>query len=71
MACTYLIPSALKINRAGSLLFRIRAMSTGQNYLINQPKYAFLKELGIEESNNGVFNGKWFANGEVSFFVAF
>jgi len=40
-------------------------MSTGQNYLINQPKYAFLKELGIEESNNGVFNGKWFANGEV------
>ena len=46
-------------------------MSTGQNYLINQPKYAFLKELGIEESNNGVFNGKLFANGEVSFFVAF
>ncbi|KYQ93194.1 aldehyde dehydrogenase [Tieghemostelium lacteum] len=28
-------------------------------------QYPFLKELGIEEENPGVFNGKWFANGDI------
>ena len=36
------------------------------SFLINEPKYAWLKELGLKEENDGVFNGKWFANGEVS-----
>ena len=40
-------------------------MSSGKMYLIDQPKYSFLKELGLEKSNSGVYNGKWFANGEV------
>jgi len=40
-----------------------RAMSSG--FLINEPKYAFLKELGLEENNPGVFNGTWGGNGEV------
>ncbi|XP_063591107.1 alpha-aminoadipic semialdehyde dehydrogenase-like [Penaeus indicus] len=44
--------------------FVARAMSSS-GYLINEPKYAFLKDLGLEESNKGVFDGKWFANGEV------
>ena len=37
------------------------------SYLVNDPKYAFLKELGIGEKNHGVFHthGKWFGNGEV------
>ncbi|CAF0974683.1 unnamed protein product [Brachionus calyciflorus] len=34
------------------------------SYLINEPRYAFLKELGLSETNTGVYNGKWFANGE-------
>lgn len=36
------------------------------NYLINDPKYSFLKELGLEETNHGVFarHGKWLGNGE-------
>jgi hypothetical protein len=35
--------------------------------LINDPKYAFLKdELALKEENNGVFDGTWFANGDVS-----
>ncbi|KAK3858063.1 hypothetical protein Pcinc_014684 [Petrolisthes cinctipes] len=41
-----------------------RAMSSA-GYLINEPKYAFLKELGLQENNKGVYNGKWFGNGEV------
>lgn len=44
--------------------FLLRAMSSS-SFLINNPKYTFLKELGLEENNKGVFNGKWFGNGEV------
>ena len=35
-------------------------------FLIDEPKYAFLKELGIEKRNHGVFNGKWGGSGDVS-----
>jgi hypothetical protein len=35
--------------------------------LISDPKYSFLKEeLGLQEENNGVFDGTWFGNGDVS-----
>lgn len=33
--------------------------------LIDEPKYAFLKDLGLQADNQGVFNGKWFGSGEV------
>ena len=36
-----------------------------QSYLINQPKYHFLKELGLSEDNRGVYAGKWGGSGEV------
>ncbi|CAL8276557.1 unnamed protein product [Merluccius merluccius] len=38
------------------------AMST---LLINQPKYAWLKELGLAEDNDGVYHGTWGGKGEV------
>ena len=42
------------------------------NFLINEPKYAFLKDLGLQESNLGVYNGKWSGSGEVSqYFINF
>ena len=34
--------------------------------LVSEPKYAFLKELGLGEVNDGVYDGKWFGSGEVS-----
>lgn len=35
-------------------------------YLINNPKYrSFLQPLGLEEENLGVYDGQWFANGQV------
>jgi len=40
-------------------------MSSGNDFLINQPKYAFLKDLGLEGQNNGVYHGKWTGAGEV------
>lgn len=47
----------------------LRRMSTG--YLIENPKYSFLKELGLEKTNVGVFNGEWKANGAVSKGIVF
>lgn len=39
-------------------------MSTKKNsYLIEDPKYSFLKELSLDRTNAGVYNGKWFGNG--------
>uniref|UniRef100_A0A8C2UMZ5 aldehyde dehydrogenase (NAD(+)) n=1 Tax=Chinchilla lanigera TaxID=34839 RepID=A0A8C2UMZ5_CHILA len=33
--------------------------------LINKPQYAWLKELGLREENEGVYNGSWGGRGEV------
>ncbi|KAH7731281.1 aldehyde dehydrogenase (NAD+) [Aphelenchoides avenae] len=33
--------------------------------LISNPKYSFLKELGLSEENHGVFTGEWKASGQV------
>jgi hypothetical protein len=49
-------------------LFSIRAMSSG-NYLIDEPKYSFLKELGLEKINQGVYDGKWSGSGEVRLLI--
>ncbi|CAB3359655.1 Hypothetical predicted protein [Cloeon dipterum] len=37
-------------------------MST--SYLIDEPKYSFLKELGLDKVNVGVYDGKWKASGK-------
>lgn len=38
-------------------------MSTG--FLIDDAKYSFLKELGLEKRNQGVYNGRWIGNGKI------
>lgn len=35
-------------------------------YLIDDPNFSFLKDLGIERVNKGVYNGEWSGNGEVT-----
>lgn len=48
------------------LTFKLRVpMARNASFLIEDPKYSFLKELGLKEKNVGVFNGKWEANGQV------
>ncbi|XP_066459229.1 alpha-aminoadipic semialdehyde dehydrogenase [Eleutherodactylus coqui] len=42
-----------------------RQMSAMSTLLINQPQYAWLKELGLKEENDGVYNGAWGGKGEV------
>lgn len=56
----------LKSAQRLSFCYTIRNMSSAQKFLIDQPKYGFLKELGLEKKNAGVYNGTWFGNGEVT-----
>ncbi|CAI5444215.1 unnamed protein product [Caenorhabditis angaria] len=42
-----------------------RRFASNTKLLINEPKFAFLKELGLKENNTGVFNGKWKASGPI------
>jgi len=45
------------------MLSNVRHMSSG--LLINEPKYQFLKDLGLQDVNDGVYDGKWKGSGEV------
>lgn len=52
------------------LICRRMVSNESSKYLISNSLYKpFLNELGLEEENFGVFDGKWFANGEVCFFL--
>lgn len=53
----------LTLSATSKVFENCRKMS---NYLVDDPKYAFLKDIGIEKLNPGVFNGKWGGSGEVS-----
>ncbi|CAF4757464.1 unnamed protein product, partial [Rotaria sp. Silwood2] len=48
------------------LICRRMASNESSKYLISNSIYkSFLTDLGLEEENLGVFDGKWFANGQV------
>ena len=47
------------------LLTRTMA-STSTDLLINDPKYSWLRDLGLQADNPGVFDGTWHASGAVS-----
>lgn len=48
-------------------IFLLRTMSkaSASGYLIEEPKYSFLKELGLDKKNKGVYNGSWTGNGDI------
>ena len=54
-----------------NLICKRMSSNESSKYLISNAAYKpFLSELGLEEENLGVFDGKWFGNGEVrSFFI--
>ncbi|KAK9737411.1 Aldehyde dehydrogenase family [Popillia japonica] len=51
---------ALRVN-ACKVVISSRAMSS--EYLVNDTKYSFLKELGLSTTNLGVFDGTWKGSG--------
>ncbi|KAK6034974.1 aldehyde dehydrogenase family protein [Cooperia oncophora] len=55
-----LMNAALNVTRR--VIFQNYRMAS---FLVNDSKYAFLKELGLSENNCGVFHGRWSASGPV------
>lgn len=53
--------SAIKVKTLR--LCHFRAMSSGR-FLIDDANFSFLKELGLERVNKGVYNGEWVGSGE-------
>ncbi|XP_015793083.1 alpha-aminoadipic semialdehyde dehydrogenase [Tetranychus urticae] len=47
------------------LKFKFNNSYRSISYLISDPKYSFLKNLGLEEQNLGVFNGEWSGHGKI------
>lgn len=44
----------------------LRTMSSSGGYLVDDPKYSFLRDnLKLERTNPGVYNGKWFGSGNI------
>ncbi|XP_018427215.1 PREDICTED: alpha-aminoadipic semialdehyde dehydrogenase isoform X2 [Nanorana parkeri] len=42
-----------------------RQLAAMSSLLVQQPQYSWLKELGLKEENDGVYNGTWGGKGEV------
>ncbi|XP_064131813.1 alpha-aminoadipic semialdehyde dehydrogenase isoform X2 [Loxodonta africana] len=51
--------------RSKSLGLWSRPAAFMSTLLINEPQYVWLKELGLREENEGVYNGSWGGRGEV------
>lgn len=53
------------VKRINSIFFISRAMSSAR-YLIDDANFSFLKDLGLQRVNKGVYNGEWSGNGEIT-----
>lgn len=58
-----LLCSRLAGRQVKLLKIQLRAMSSNTTYLVDDPKYSFLKDLELERTNAGVYNGRWFGSG--------
>ncbi|XP_065217197.1 putative aldehyde dehydrogenase family 7 member A1 homolog [Planococcus citri] len=45
--------------------YQVRLYSMAGKFLVENENYSFLKELGLQKVNPGVYDGQWNANGEV------
>lgn len=45
-------------------LLHASAVARASNYLIDSPQYSFLKDIGLERENPGVYYGLWKGSGE-------
>lgn len=60
-----LIRSAGAVKKFNNILHFSRMMSSSR-FLVDDANFSFLKDLGLERLNKGVFNGEWSGNGEIT-----
>merc|ERR1712142_167195 len=53
-----------KFLRLGAVNCPIRCLTTAQTPLIDEKNYAWLKDLGLESENLGVYDGQWRGSGK-------
>lgn len=55
------------LKSVGSRVTTLRRLNStfASKFLVNDSKYLFLKELGLKENNNGVYDGQWGGDGKV------
>lgn len=58
------LTNSLRISKNSIINYRM--MTTSSKYLVEETKYNFLQNLGIERTNIGVFTNDWKAHGKVS-----
>lgn len=68
MATRILLQRAIKL-RSRHTFLTLRLGRSMSSFLIEDPKYSWLKDLGLSTKNKGVYNGSWEGNGEVKLFI--
>ncbi|XP_074138063.1 alpha-aminoadipic semialdehyde dehydrogenase [Sminthopsis crassicaudata] len=62
---TFSLSRQIILGRRKILRYWHRPAAFMSTLLINQPQYSWLKDLGLKEENEGVYNGTWGGRGEV------
>jgi len=52
------------VKKSCQQVYRHTSKRLASTYLVNDPQYGFLKDLGLSEDNMGVYTGKWGGSGE-------
>lgn len=55
--------ASITLRRAILLKTSSNSSRMASTYLIDDPKYSFLKDLGLERTNYGVYDGEWKGSG--------
>lgn len=61
----FLLQNSSKVIFQRKFIFRIMQQASASSYLIEESKYSFLKDLGLEKNNFGVYHGRWTGSGKV------
>lgn len=64
VALRLLGPRAARLATIGS--YRFASNSSASAFLVNDPQYSFLRDLGLQPLNSGVYNGRWTGTGAVT-----
>ncbi|XP_018321295.1 putative aldehyde dehydrogenase family 7 member A1 homolog [Agrilus planipennis] len=62
----FALKSTLHVNRKLLSVGQVFVRTMANSYLVNDSKYSFLKELGLETVNYGVYDGQWKGSGDTA-----
>ncbi|XP_036336646.1 putative aldehyde dehydrogenase family 7 member A1 homolog [Rhagoletis pomonella] len=63
--CLLIKPNQPKLLVQSCFFHKSSTAKSKDEYLIDSPEYSFLRDIGIEQENFGVYNGAWKGSGEL------